>query len=334
MDVFGSDSEEEPDMSYPGQVKELFGDSDSDEEFAKDIQRYFYNKRCIPEEFMAITPTISDQVMVQDFEDLEEKTIRQHLEPNNKVIFMNESKNQFVAYDLERIKNLINIPEDERNEDARSGVFFKCNNTGNYLNITPNEVDYETPYFDLRSIGFIPGGYVDLKCFEKALNDPRRVFMIVMPKVQIPIDPVANELAISTHKYEYRQTKTKVSLLEGRLPEVINSNTQISENLNRYDLPIEMFAAAHCQAGQKSYKVFMIPVDVKRILARQVFGSSSSESESEAESILMAGKKRERRKTLRKKTMLKKRRNKTKRRKSKKLKIKKKNKKINKKKKK
>jgi hypothetical protein len=240
---------------------------------------------------------------------------------------MNESKNQFVAYDLERIKNLINIPEDERNEDARSGVFFKCNNTGNYLNITPNEVEYETPYFDLRSIGFNPGGYVDLKCFEKTLNDPRRVFMIVMPKVQIPIDPVANELAISTHKYEYKQTKTKVSLLEGRLPEVINSNTQISENLNRYDLPIEMFAAAHCQAGQKSYKVFMIPVDIKENPGPwQVFGSDSEEEEAEAEAeagaVLTARKKRKRRKTLRRKSILERRKNKTKRRKSKNLKIK------------
>jgi hypothetical protein len=80
MDVFSSDSEEEPDVSYRGQVKELFGDSDSDEEFAKEIQMFFYNKRCIPEEFMGKTPTISEQVMVQDFEDLEEKTIRQHLD--------------------------------------------------------------------------------------------------------------------------------------------------------------------------------------------------------------------------------------------------------------
>ena len=290
-------------------------DSQPDRELSKKITP------CeIPDEIKAMRPTISDQVEFMDIIDGEEKTIKQHLEeveeegelPDN-VIFMNEQKNQFVAIGRDDISKLIDVKPEQ---DAKSGIFFKCKKTMEALSLTPNDVEYVRPYFDLRSIGYIPGGYVDLKCFLEIydIESPHRVFMVVEPKNPIDINPVANELSITTHRYQVITTE-KIIWYDGKPEEVISTNTENGEGVNVLDMPIDMVGAAHCQEGQFSKLVYLVPVEV--ISAEEPVPSAE---EPQGEKVESRGGKRKRKgkKTLRKKNLLKKKKNKTKRKKSKK----------------
>ena len=142
---------------------------------------------------------------------MEDKTIKQHLEGEegeeipDKVIFMNEAKTQFIAYDRDNISNLIIVKPEE---GAISGIFYKCKKMTTAVVITPNDVEYDRPYFNLGNIGYSPGGYVDLLCMKKIaqpafdIDSPPRVFMVVEPETPIAINPVANELTIRTHRYQ------------------------------------------------------------------------------------------------------------------------------------
>ena len=293
----------------------------------------------IPEGIKTMRPTISDQVEFFDVIALENKTIRQHLEEvkedkeiPDKVIFMNQEKNQFVAYDRDNISKLINV---EPEQGAISGIFYKCNKMMKGLP-RPDDVEYNRPYFNLGNIGYNPGGYVDLLCMIKIaqpafdIDSPPRVFMVVEPETPIPIDPVANELSIVTHSYQIT-TIEKTVWFDGK-PDDTYTETEHLGNLNSLDMPVDAVGSARCQEGQYSKLVYLVPVKVVPSAEGPVPSAEGSVPSAEepvpgpegsvpgAEGSRGGKRKRKRKgkKTLRKKNLLKKKKNKTKRKKSKK----------------
>ena len=307
----------------------------------------------IPDEIKAMRPTISDQFKFYDVIAMEDKTIKRHLEekketeqqhleeeketeqqPMNKIIFMNEAQNQFVAVPKDEISKLIYVNGD--NDDVRSGVNYKCKGVIPGYSIRPHDVEYDNPYFDLRSIGFhFPGGYIDLDCLEEALSSDNRAFMIVEPPDPIKIDPVANELSISTHSYVIKGTKTISHYFDDTKTTEADQEYRSGE-LNSVGLVVEMSGAVYCKEGQYSKLVYLVPVDV--ISAEEPVPSAEEPVPSAEEPVPSAkepvpsaegsvpgpegtkGGKRKRKgkNTLRKKNLLKKKKNKTKRKKSKK----------------
>ena len=289
----------------------------------------------IPDEIKAMRPTISDQVEFMDIIDGEDKTIKQHLEeveeegevPDN-VIFMNQAKNQFVAVTKDQIRKLIFVNGDD--DDVRSGVNYKCKRVIGGYSIRPNNVEYYKPYFDLQSIGFAPGGYVDLDCLLEHLDSDsdNRVFMIVAPEDPIKIDPVANDLSISTHSYVIKGLKTITNFVDDTITQEPDPAEYHSGELNSAGLVVDMTGAVYCQEGQSAIKVFMIPVQLEGTVDEASSGSrsrSGSSFDPEQEDYMTnllpnlesVGMPRGGKKTLRKKNLLKKKKNKTKRKKSK-----------------
>jgi hypothetical protein len=291
----------------------------------------------IPDEIKAMRPTISDHVEFMDIIDGEDKTIKQHLEeveeegevPDN-VIFMNQTKNQFVAVTKDQIRKLIFVNGRGDEADVRSGVNYKCKHVIQGYSIRPNNVEYYKPYFDLSSIGFAPGGYVDLNCLLEHLDSDNRVFMIVAPEDPIKIDPVANDLSIATHSYVIKGPKITTNFIDDSITQEPDQEYH-SGQLNSAGLVVDMTGAVYCQKGQSATKVFMIPVQLEGTADEASSGSHSPsgsyfdpEEEDYETSRLpplppppprmpRGGKK-----TLRKKNLLKKKKNKTKRKKSKK----------------
>jgi hypothetical protein len=313
-----------------------------------DLEQFTYKtKPCvIPDEIKALNPTVPDDFKFEDIlagpslDDDEDrgKTIKQHLEDvdeddddyeegeiPDRVIFMNQAKNQFVIIDKSQILKMIYPPTDD--ENPQSAVFYKCKKMMDSLLITRNDVEYDTPYFDLRRIGYAGGGYVELSCILEmlAFDYPNRVFMIVAPSERIEINPVANELAITTHRYKTTEVVTKISNIDGVKSKIVSEQViDTSSQLNILEQVVNQTSAAHCQEGQFSNKVFMIPItstDSGKPVYEEGLSSFDPEEEDletsllpDFESLRMP---RGGKKTLRKKNLLKKKRkNKTKRKKS------------------
>lgn len=312
------------------------------------LEQFIYKtKPCvIPDEIKALNPTVPDDFKFKnilagpslDEDEDEGKTIKQHLEDvdeddddyeegeiPDRVIFMNQAKNQFVVIDKNNIFKMIYPPRDD--ENPQSAVFYKCKKMMDSLLITRNDVEYDTPYFDLRRIGYYSGGYVELSCILKMLDfdNPHRVFMIVEPSERIEINPVANELAITTHSYKTTEVVTKISNIDGVKSKIVSEQViDTSSPLNILEQVVNQTSAAHCQEGQFSNKVFILPItstDSGKPVYEEDLSSFDPEEEDletsllpDFESLRMP---RGGKKTLRKKNILKKRRkNKTKRKKS------------------
>jgi hypothetical protein len=343
-DLFGNHSSDEIDTDTSAdesaRTRLDFGsDGELESEFqGMSLEQSPQRPQCvIPDEIKAMRPTISDQVEVYDVIAMEYKTIKQHLEEveedgeiPDKVIFMNQEKTQFLAYDRDNISKLINV---EPEQGAISGIFYKCKKMMKALSLRPNDVEYDRPYFNLGNIGYSPGGYVDLLCMIKIaqpafdIDSPPRVFMVVEPETPIAINPVANELTISTHRYQ-TTTIEKTIWFDGK-PDETHTETEYSDGLNSLGMPVDIVGSAHCQEGQYSKLVYLVPVEVTSAeeavpSAEEAVPSAegpvpgAEEPVSGAEVPRGGKRKRKGKKTLRKKNLLKKKKNKTKRKKSKK----------------
>ena len=317
-------SHEEDDESARA-ILDFGSDGELESEFQRmSLEQQPQRPQCvIPDEIKAMRPTISDQVEVYDVIAMENKTIKQHFEEEegeipDKVIFMNKEKNQFLAYDRDNISNLINVKSEE---GAISGIFYKCKKMMKALSLTPNDVEYDRPYFNLGNIGYNPGGYVDLLCMIKIaqpafdIDSPPRVFMVVEPETPIAINPVANELTITTHTHQVI-TIEKTIWYDGK-PDETYTNIDASDGLNSLGRPVDIVGSAHCQEGQYSKLVYLVPVEVT---SAEEPVPSAEEPVPGAEGTKGGKRKRKGKNTLRKKNLLKKKKNKTKRKKSKKSK--------------
>ena len=345
---FGNPTDEEVRDAF-----EEFQEMSPSQPQSDELEQFTYKtKRCvIPDEIKALNPTIPDDFKfenilagpsLEDDDDEDEdqgKTIKQHLEDvdeddddyeegeiPDRVIFMNQAKNQFVVIDKNNISTMIYPPSDDVN--PQSAVFYKCKKMMDSLLITRKDVEYDTPYFDLRRIGYPSGGYVELSCILEmlAFDNPHRVFMIVEPSERIEIDPVANELAITTHSYKTTEVVTKISNIDGVKSKIVSEQVIDTSNpLNILEQEVDQTSAAHCQEGQFSNKVFMIPItstDTGKPLYEEGSSDFNPEEQDLATSLLpdleSVRMPRGGKKTLRKKNLLKKKKNKTKRNKSKK----------------
>jgi hypothetical protein len=276
-----------------------------------DLEQFTYKtKPCvIPDEIKALNPTVPDDFKFEDIlagpslDDDEDrgKTIKQHLEDvdeddddyedgeiPDRVIFMNQAKNQFAVVDKSQILKMIYPPTDD--ENPQSAVFYKCKKMMDSLLITRNDVEYDTPYFDLRRIGYPSGGYVELSCILEILFFdlvlPQRVFMIVEPSERIEINPVANELAITTHRYKTTEVVTKISNIDGVKSKIVSEQViDTSSQLNILEQVVNQTSAAHCQEGQFSNKVFMIPI-TSTDSGKPVYEESSSSFNPEEEDLV------------------------------------------------